>query len=295
MRLSLRQLHIFCAIAQAGSTNAAANSIALSQSATSAALNELETTLGAQLFDRVGKRLLLNDAGAALLPHARRLVEDAELIEGHFRDGSVLDSRLRIGASSTIGHYVLPSLLASFHQAAPRTRLQVRVDNSQVIAEQVAAFEIDMGLIEGPCHRSELLAQPWLSDELVIVAAPGHSLAQQGRLNRNALRLAQWVFREAGSGTREEVEYALLQHLAQLDVTMEIGSSEAIKRCVAAGLGITCLSRRVVADLLTSGQLQELDTTLPPLSRRFYLLRHTNKFVSPALQRFWDHCAVSAS
>lgn len=294
MRLSLRQLHIFCAIAQAGSTTAAADSVALSQSATSAALNELEATLGAQLFDRVGKRLLLNDVGAALLPHARRLVEDAELIEGHFRGGSAFASRLRIGSSSTIGHYVLPPLLAAFHQAVPETRLHVRVDNSQVIAEQVAAFEVDMGLIEGPCRRPELLAEPWLSDELVIVAAPAHPLARQERLNRTALRKAQWVFREAGSGTREEVEYALLQHLAHLDVTMEIGSSEAIKRSVAAGLGITCLPRRVVADLLANGQLRELSTTLPPLSRRFYLLRHRNKFVSPALQRFWDHCVVAA-
>lgn len=136
----------------------------------------------------------------------------------------------------------------------------------------------------------ELLAEPWLDDKLLVVAAPRHPLASQGRLNHQKLRQAEWIFRETSSDTREEADYALLQHFAHFNVTIEIASSEAIKRCVAVGLGITCLSRRVVADLLESGQLRELTTVLPPLSRRFYLLRHKNKFVSPALKRFWLHC-----
>ncbi|HEY1026470.1 MAG TPA: LysR substrate-binding domain-containing protein [Pseudomonas sp.] len=181
-------------------------------------------------------------------------------------------------------------LLASFHKAVPQTRLNVSIDNSRLIAQQVAAFEIDMGLIEAPCHMLELLAEPWLDDKLLVVAAPRHPLASQGRLNHQKLRQAEWIFRETSSDTREEADYALLQHFAHFNVTIEIASSEAIKRCVAVGLGITCLSRRVVADLLESGQLRELTTVLPPLSRRFYLLRHKNKFVSPALKRFWLHC-----
>ncbi|WP_395503093.1 LysR substrate-binding domain-containing protein [Ectopseudomonas mendocina] len=129
-------------------------------------------------------------------------------------------------------------MLASFHKAVPQTRLNVSIYNSRLIAQQVAAFEIDMGLIEAPCHMLELLAEPWLDDKLLVVAAPGHPLASQGRLNHQKLRQAEWVFRETNSDTREEADYALLQHLAHLDVTMEIASSEAINRCVAGGGGL---------------------------------------------------------
>lgn len=299
MRLTLRQLLIFTAVADTGSTTAAGERVALSQSATSGALNELENLLGAQLFDRIGKRLLLNDNGRALLPQVRSLLDGAQEIESQFGLGSTgpatapLVTRLRVGASTTIGNYVLPALVAGYSRTWPGTAVDVVIGNTRDIAAAVTRLEVDIGLIEGPCHEAELRVTPWLQDELVIVAAPTHALVQKGvqaRVPLKALRQARWLLREPGSGTREAVEHVLLPHLHHLDGDMQPGSTEAIKQAAAEGLGLACLSLCAVQDLVTLGRLVVLRTTLPRLTRRFYLVHHQKKRLSGNLQRFVAHC-----
>ena len=299
MRLTLRQLLIFTAVADTGSTTAAGERVALSQSATSGALNELENLLGAQLFDRIGKRLLLNDNGRALLPQARSLLDGAQEIESQFGLGSTgpatapLVTRLRVGASTTIGNYVLPALVAGYSRTWPGTAVDVVIGNTRDIAAAVTRLEVDIGLIEGPCHEAELRVTPWLQDELVIVAAPTHALVQEGvqaRVPLKALRQARWLLREPGSGTREAVEHVLLPHLHHLNGDMQPGSTEAIKQATAEGLGLACLSLCAVQDLVTLGRLVVLRTTLPRLTRRFYLVHHQKKRLSGNLQRFVAHC-----
>ena len=185
MQITLRQLQIFTAVAVAGSTAAAAQSIALSQSATSAALKELENMLNVELFDRVGKRLVLNDNGRLLLPQARQMLDTAQTIEQQFLSCDDLGSGLYIGASTTIGIYVLPKLLAAQNtQHYPR----VRITNSALTAASVAHFEVDMGLIEGPCHEPDLEVEPWLEDELVIVCAAQHPLLKDNPQQKVSLQ-----------------------------------------------------------------------------------------------------------
>lgn len=299
MRLTLRQLLIFTAVADTGSTTAAGERVSLSQSATSGALGELESLLGAQLFDRIGKRLLLNDNGRALLPQARALLDGAQEIEARFGMGQApgatgaLATRLRVGASTTIGNYVLPALVASYLKTWPGTAVDVVIGNTRDVAGSVARLEVDMGLIEGPCHETELRVTPWLEDELVIVAAPTHAWVQddpQARVPLKVLRQARWLLRESGSGTREAVEHALLPHLHHLHGDMQPGSTEAIKQAAAEGLGLACLSLCAVQDLVTLGRLVILRTTLPRLARRFYLIHHRQKRFSGNLQRFVAHC-----
>lgn len=299
MRLTLRQLLIFTAVADTGSTTAAGERVALSQSATSGALNELESLLGAQLFDRIGKRLLLNDNGRALLPQARSLLDGAQEIESQFGLGSTgaatapLVTRLRVGASTTIGNYVLPALIAGYSRTWPGAAVDVVIGNTRDIAAAVTRLEVNIGLIEGPCHEAELRVTPWLQDELVIVAAPTHALVQEGvqaRVPLKALRQARWLLREPGSGTREAVEHVLLPHLHHLDGDMQPGSTEAIKQATAEGLGLACLSLCAVQDLVTLGRLVVLRTTLPRLTRRFYLVHHQKKRLSGNLQRLVAHC-----
>jgi DNA-binding transcriptional LysR family regulator len=294
MRLTLRQLQIFVAVARTGSTTAAAQSIALSQSATSAALNELEGMLGGQLFDRAGKRLILNDRGRAMLPHARWLIDGAQGIENQF--GLAADSmaaRLQIAASTTIGNYSMPKLIATYCRAHPESQIQVQIGNTRQVAEAVANFDVDIGFIEGPCHESQLRAIPWIRDEMIIACSPGHELArgrESGIVPFASLRQANWLLRERGSGTREAVEQALLPYLHQLPATIQLGSAEAIKQAVAEGLGVTCLSRSAVQDMVTLGRLVILKTELPPLHRLFYLVHHERKFLSASLEGFMAHC-----
>lgn len=152
MRLTLRQLQIFTAVADTGSTTAAAQRVALSQSATSGALNELESLLGAQLFDRIGKRLLLNDCGRTLLPQARALLDGVQEIESQFRVGSAnaaaapLVTRLRVGASTTIGNYVLPALIAGYEKVWPGAAVDVVIGNTRDVAASVTRLEVDLVL-----------------------------------------------------------------------------------------------------------------------------------------------------
>lgn len=291
LRLTLRQLQIFVAVAQSGSTTAASVAIALSQSATSSAVTELERLLSLQLFDRVGKRLLLNDNGRALLPRALALLDGAAGIEQMAHDGGSQAQSLRIGASTTIGNYVLPPLLggwaawqASDHASAWQSKVQI--GNTEKIARAVADFALDVGLIEGACHEATLQVTPWLQDTLVLVAAPTHPLAQCPSATLADLREAVWLLREPGSGTRETTDQALLPHLHAYRRSIELGSSEAMQQAAVHGLGITCLSRWVVQDKLAAGQLRCLATPLPAIQRQCHLIVPRHKQITPALQAF---------
>jgi DNA-binding transcriptional LysR family regulator len=300
LRLTLRQLQIFAAVARTGSTTAAAAEIALSQSATSSAINELERLLSLRLFDRAGKRLLLNDNGRALLPQAQALLDGASNIERMAHDAGPQLQALRIGTSTTIGSYVLPQLLADFlggrATGSSSWQSSVTVGNTAAIAEGVAAFELDIGLIEGPCQLPSVHVHPWVKDEMVVVAAPGDPLARRashgnghghgtGRVDLAALREAVWLLREPGSGTRESTDQALLPHLRAYRRTIELGSSEAIKHAAAAGLGVACLSRWVADDLLADGRLREVETTLPRITRQCHWIVHRDKQPTAALRR----------
>ena len=293
MQITLRQLQIFTAVALSGSTAAAAQSIALSQSATSSALKELEHVLSVELFDRVGKRLVLNDNGRLLLPQARQMLDAAHTIEQQFSSPDTPGAGLYIGASTTIGIYLLPTLLATQAAQSKQRNPRLIIANSAATAAAVAHFEVDVGLIEGPCHEPDLIVEPWLQDELVMVCAATRPLLQgntQRKIPLQELQNALWLLREQGSGTQEAVEQVLLPHLHQLRSAMELSNSEAIKHAAAAQLGLACLSRVIVADLLASGELVELNTTLPRLSRRFFLVYQRNKTLSPQLSAFLQHC-----
>ncbi|HWI78272.1 MAG TPA: LysR family transcriptional regulator [Ramlibacter sp.] len=287
MRLTLRQLQIFLAIAESGSTTTAAAAVSLTQSATSAALNQLEDLLGAGLFDRIGRRLVINDSGRALLPQARHLLDAATEIEQQFTKPDKGAGKLRIGASTTIGNYLMPGLLAAYGKDVDVSQIHVRIANTEEIVTAVANLQLDIGFIEGPCHDDQLTTQQWIKDELVLFASSAHPLCQrQRRITLDELRKASWLLREPGSGTREAVERVLGPHLRHMRSGISFGDSEAIKRAVAAGMGISCLSRWVVADMLRHQALKELDTTLPALSRMFHIVRHPQKHLSRSLDQF---------
>ena len=298
MRITLRQLSIFTAVADAGTTTAAALQVALSQSATSASLNELESVLGARLFDRIGTRLVLNDTGRGLLPQARAVLDGAAGIEREFGLGSGpgeagAPSLLRVGASTTIGNYLLPTLIAGWQREHPGAPVDVKIANTGAVAAAVARMEVDIGLVEGPSHEPDVVAQPWREEELAIVCAPSHPLlgGDAGkRINVATLRKASWLLREPGSGTRESVEQALQPHLHQLREGLHFGGTEAIKQAAVEGLGFTCLSLFAVQDLVALGRLVQVRTTLPRLARRLWLIHHRRKQFSKSLAAFIDFC-----
>jgi Transcriptional regulator len=282
MHITLRQLEVFAEVLKSGSTTQASVMLALSQSAVSAALTDLEGQLGVQLFDRVGKRLVVNEHGRLLYPRALALLEQTTEIEQLFREDN---GAIRVYASSTIGNYILPAMIARYRHDFPDLPLELSVGNSQDVINAVLDFRVDIGLIEGPCHSTEIISEPWLEDELVVFAAPSSPLTK-GPVTLEQLAASPWILRERGSGTRELVDYLLLSHLPRFQMAMELGNSEAIKHAVRHGLGISCLSRRVIAEQLEAGTLSEVPVPLPRLVRTLWRVHHRQKHISNAITRF---------
>ena len=291
LRLNLRQLEVFVATARAGSTRGAAERVARSQSAASAALAELEAAIEAQLFDRVGRRLVLNENGRALLPGAIALLDHAGELQGQF--AAEHRSPLRVAASLTIGEYLLPERIAQWKTLHPKSPVQLMIGNTSEVIRAVVNMEVDVGFIEGPQTHPDLRVRRWLEDELVIVTAPSHPLAATAkRATPRQLAAAAWILREPGSGTRQAADAWLLEHLGPIEVEYELGSTEAIKRLAAAGAGLACLSRHAVADDLVRGGLVELRTRLPRAPRRLAIAVRRDKRLGRAAEDFVRHCTA---
>jgi DNA-binding transcriptional LysR family regulator len=292
LRFSLRQLEVFVAIAQGGSARSAAQRVARSQSAASAALAELEHTLAVELFDRIGRRLVLNENGRALLPGALALLNHAAELEGLFTEEHA--APLRLAASLTIGEYLLPSLIAQWQHQHRASRVRLNIANTTEVITAVVNMDADLGFIEGSQTHPDLLVQHWLTDELMVVAAPGHALGTKkvgtDRMSKIQLRAATWIVRELGSGTRQATDEWLIQHLGQVNIGFELGSTEAIKRLAAAGAGLACVSRYAALDDLRSGRLAEVKTSLPPSRRRLAMVLRKDKRLGRATTDFMSHC-----
>lgn len=291
VRVSLRQLEVFVATARAGSTRSGAERVARSQSAASAAIVELETTLGVALFDRVRRRLLINENGRALLPKAASLLDQAAELE-HLYTGAHA-APLRVAASLTIGEVLLPERVARWKQSHPTSPVYIAVANTSEVIAAVAAFEVDIGFIEGPQTHPDLSVQPWLTDEMVVVVAAGHALAGKRRIDAKVLRTQPWALREAGSGTREASDRWLLEHLGSIEIAFELGSTETLKRVVATGAAVGCMSRHAAAAALADGKLVELRTRLPPLVRRLAIVVHKDKQLGRGASDFLRQCTAA--
>lgn len=290
MRITLKQLDVFSAVAREGSVTRAAQWLNLTQSATSMALADLESQLGEKLFDRIGRRLQLNDLGARLLPLAQETVARAREIEDLAAGDVPGLSRLRLCASLTIGNYLMPGLIADFMQQHPQAELSLDVGNTRHVIESVRQFTCDLGFIEGFCHEPDIDVMPWVSDELVIFAGSTHPLAQRKQLVPEDFAEASWILREPGSGTREVFDNAVSGKLPNLRVRLELGHTEAIRRAVEAGMGIGCASRLSLQDALDSGRVRLLDTPFLDLNRSLFIVCHRSKYRTRGLRTFLDAC-----
>jgi DNA-binding transcriptional LysR family regulator len=290
MSMNLNHLAVFHAVAQAGSMTRGAERLDVSQPAVSKQVRELERALGVHLFDRIGRRVHLSQAGEALADYARRLFALADEAEKALADVRAAGrGRLAIGASQTVGTYLLPGVLAEFWRRHPRVELLVQVANTEQVHRRLAGLELDVGLTEGFVEEEELEAEVFHRDELVVIAAPTHRLAGQARVPLSAVREEPFVLREPGSGTRAVEERALARLKLPVRAVMELGSTEALKRVVAEGVGLALVSRLAVAAELAAGALAVLPVAGLRIERPLHLVRRKGRRDGPALQAF---CAV---
>jgi DNA-binding transcriptional LysR family regulator len=291
VRITLRQLEIFAAIYQEQTVTGAARRIGLSQAATSQALAELENLLERRLFDRHGRRVVLNPNGRELLPAAIQVLDRVREIEA---GAGRQPLNLKLYASLTTGNYMLPAFIARFVRRHPDARFQVAIGNTERVISSVLHFESDAGWIEGTASHRDLIASPWREDELVLVAAPDHPLAGR-RATADQLAGVRWVLREAGSGTRDVFEAAIKGKFRLQHSPIEMGGIGAIKRAVMAGGGLACISRSAVEVELKLHQLRRVYASWLDLRRQITVLIHREKYLDAGLREFLRFSRVTLS
>ncbi|MEE3289726.1 MAG: LysR family transcriptional regulator [Pseudomonadota bacterium] len=289
MHFTLKQLKVFLAVASHENVSMAAEELAMSQSAASTALKELEQRFDVVLFDRVGKRLQLNEQGALLRPQAAALLSQAEQIESSLIRHSDV-GEVKVGATLTIGNYVAIGIMAAFIQDHPSAQVELDVENTRAIASKVRNFELDIGLIEGELQEPDLDVQYWRDDTLSVFCSPQHPLAKKKELSDVDLKQADWIIREKGSGTRQAFDRAMSGMLSEIILRLELQHTEGIKRAVEAGLGIGCLSELTLQDAFKRGTLVPLLAPQRDWTRKFYFILHKQKFLSRGVQSWIDHC-----
>lgn len=279
MALNFHQLHIFFTVSDKGSFSGAAQALHMTQPAVTMQVQSLEEYFGAKLFSRTTKKIELTEAGRALLPFAKRSIELMRETEtGMSRFTHMLEGRLHLGASLTIGEYILPRLLGPFGREFPHISVSMKVMNTSQIVEEIMQHQLTFGLVEAPVDHPDLQLDAVLSDELKLVIPAGHELAKVEAVTlEDALRYP-FVLREMGSGTRRVMEEELMRRgrdPSAMKILMELGSTGAVKSAVEANLGLSILSQSSIKHELALGVL---------VSRSIEGIRFTRSFYSVHLK-----------
>jgi DNA-binding transcriptional LysR family regulator len=239
------------------------------------------------LFERAGRATRLTAAGAALFARARELFAVAQTAEEELRALRGLEGGvLRVGASTTIATWLLPPYLARFREAHPGVALHVSSANTRSIAHALLERRLDIALVEGPVRHPRIEVVPWREDELVIIAPVTHHLARRRNIRLTSIAGEPFIVREPGSGTRRVAERALAAQGVEIRVALQLGSTEAIKQAVAAGLGLAIVSRFAAADQVALGRLAAIGVREAALGRTLTELRVRGRAPGPAAQTF---------
>lgn len=288
--MTLEQLRIFLEVAAREHVTRAAEALNLTQSAVSAAISALEARHAVILFNRVGRRIELTEAGRVFVPEAQAVLERARTAEHVLADlGGSASGILRVHASQTVASYWLPSRLVSYHERFPRVDLRLTVGNTQSSAEAVLSGATELAVVEGEVFLAGLKRRKVAEDRLVLVVGSRHPWADGRKIRSSDLLETNWIMRERGSGTRSAFEAQLVNlgiEPESLSVVLELPSNEAAIAAVEAWLSATVLSSRAALSHSFSGRLHVADFSMP--LRQFSALYHAERHVTRALQAMLD-------
>lgn len=272
--MNFHQLHIFYTVSEKGSFSAAAQALHMTQPAVTMQVQSLEEYFGTKLFNRSTKRIDLSEAGRALMPFARRsieLIRDTDMAMSKFTH--MLQGRLQLGASLTIGEYVLPRMLGPFGQQYPNIAISMKVMNTAQILDEIANHQLNFGLIEAPVQHPDMQIEAVMKDELKLIVPADHPLAEVSIVSLKEVLKYPFIVREQGSGTRQVMEEQFARKnidIQSVRTVMELGSTGAIKSAVEAGLGIAIISPSSVKHEVTLGLVKIVDIEDCSFERQFY-------------------------
>jgi DNA-binding transcriptional LysR family regulator len=288
MHITLRQLQVFEAAARLGGYTRAAEALHLSQPAVSMQIRQLEEQSGMPLFEQIGKKIHLTDAGRALYRHAQGILAQVREAQQEFEEmRGVRRGQLDITIAST-ANYFAPKLIAAFCQRHPDVKITLDVSNREQILKLLADFGKDLAIMGRPPEDAELVAHPFMENPLVIVAPPGHRLAGKSHLPITEVAREPFITREPGSGTRMAAERHFTSHGINFESVMEMSSNEAIKQAVQAGLGLGVVSIHTLEMELALDRLRILDVEGFPIMRYWYVVYRQGKRFSSVAQAFLD-------
>jgi DNA-binding transcriptional LysR family regulator len=289
--LKLENLKMFCLVVDEGSISQAARLSFLSQPAVTRQIHQLENYYNTLLFDREEGRLRVTEAGKLLYPFAKAIVNDfnhsKEVIQ---QSTGKYNANLIVGASLTIGEYLLPSLLGRFKKQQPEIKVTLTIKNTPRVLEDLSNDVIDLALVEGLVETTDFIVDKFAEDELILVCPSDHPWKDRKEIQLEELGNERMIWRESISGTRLIVENMLREHgvLEKIESYMEIGSTQAIKSAVEAGLGISILPRLTVARELEQGFLREVDIYRINMARNLWLVRKNKRFNKIGVSKFVD-------
>ena len=285
--MNYNHLLLFQAIAEEGSVSRGADRLFISQPAVSKQLAVLEASLKTKLFERGAKGVRLTDAGTLLLGYVQRLSAlEREAEQAMAEMQGLARGTLTVGASLTVGAYVMPELLAEFRRRTPNVTLTLEIANTEIIQERLRAGELDLGMTEGLADAPDLDAVVFGEDELVAIAPPGHPLLSEAPVTAGRLCREPLILREPGSGTRAVLERALRECGLSVSPTLSLGSTEAIKGAVAAGAGLAVVSRLAIGLEVETGRLTVLPLSDLSLRRPLHRLTRRGAYESRAARAF---------
>ncbi|ASA21036.1 LysR family transcriptional regulator [Paenibacillus donghaensis] len=272
--MNFHQLHIFYTVSERGSFSAAAQTLHMTQPAVTMQVQALEDYFGIKLFNRSTKKISLSEAGRTLMPYALRsiqLMRETDQAMSAFTH--MLEGRLQLGASLTIGEYVLPRMLGPFAKQNPHISIMMKVMNTAQIMDEILKHQLNFGLIEAPVSHPDMVMEPVMGDELKLIVPAGHPLAQRQPVTLADALEYPFVLREQGSGTRSVMEEELLARgldPGAMRIVMELGSTGAVKSAVEAELGITIISASSVKHEVALGLLKIVDLADASFKRQYY-------------------------
>jgi DNA-binding transcriptional LysR family regulator len=277
--MNLHQLELFVAVADHGSFTRAAEALHISQPSVSARIRDLEKSVGQPLFEQVGRRIYLTDAGQELKEHAEAIIlRVAEARRAIDEIEGLQRGTLRVVATTTVGSYILPRVMGRFRRAYPGIALALDVTNWSRAVELLRHHRMDLAVLGPTDELEDMVVQDFVKNELVVAAAPTHPLAGRRGIPFAELSAYPVLVRERGSGTRSDTERLFAEHSAELKVAMELRHSTAIKQGVAAGLGVSLLSTQAMGLELSNGTLVALDVEGLPLRRDWHIVhRHERR------------------
>jgi DNA-binding transcriptional LysR family regulator len=295
LHVTFRQLRVFEAVARNLSYSRAAEELHLTQPAVSMQIKQLEENAGLPLFEQLGKKVFLTEAGRELFHYARAIASQLAEAEAVLTELKGLKrGKLNISVVST-ANYFAPQLLAVFCRRHEGVTLSLNVANREMLLAQLADNEMDMAIMGQPPQDSDLEAAPFLENPLVVIASPAHPLAGERRIAPARLADETFIVREPGSGTRGAMERFFAEHSMALHTGMEMSTTEAIKQAVQAGMGLALVSLHTIALELETGRLAVLGVASFPLTRYWYVAHRKGKRLSATAQAFKEFLLEEAA